>query len=194
MNTTACGYPFPQCDPPLVKDASDIEQMRDLALAIDADATVQEAKLVEFYEKPDSARMTGSSAVATTGAANGTTLVIPYDTVTHDNTAGSTDLVNDALVPLERGWYLVTSMVRCTNGGSQNLGIRHLRNSLATEEKRRFEGPSLAIGTEEAMTTMDVMFCEAGDRIQTQAKVEGVAGSFTFTSALSMVQLHKLDV
>jgi hypothetical protein len=28
------GYPYPECDPPLTKDASDISQMRDLAQAV----------------------------------------------------------------------------------------------------------------------------------------------------------------
>ena len=37
MDQTDClGLPFPECDPPLTKDASDIAQFRDLAEATDA--------------------------------------------------------------------------------------------------------------------------------------------------------------
>lgn len=188
-------YPYPECDPPLVKDRSDIDYMRELAEAVNTDATALDARLVDFVEKRDAARIAFASTVTTTGAAAGTTFTIPYSSVTYDNTAGSTDLGAFALKPLERGWYMFVSTVRCTNGGAQSLVIRNRQNGSSLAVGRRFEGPADVItGSESSMECSDIFLCQVGDTIQTQAKVSGAAGSFTYEARLTMMQLFKLDV
>jgi hypothetical protein len=48
-------YPYPECDPPLTKDASDAPmQTRDLAEAIDADLTVVDDAITDAYQRPSS--------------------------------------------------------------------------------------------------------------------------------------------
>lgn len=188
------GYSYPQCSPPLVKDRSDIESMRDLAQQVDADAAQIDFSLQEFLEKPDAARIAFTGTITTSGALNGTMARVPYDTVTYDNTTGSTDLTANALRPVERGWYLFTSTLRCTDGGEQSLSVRHLHNGRAGTV-RRFEGPSFPInGNEENMACSDVLELQAGDSVQTQLLASGVAGTFTFEGRLTMIQLYKLDV
>lgn len=187
------GYVYPECDPPLVKDRTDIDYMRELAVNINNDAAVLDSRLLEFIEKPDAARIGYTGTVTTSGSGNGFLFLVPYDFTTYDNTAGSVDLAANGIRVLERGWYLFTSSLRCTNGGGQATEIRHLRNN--RDEARRLEGPSDTInGNEENMTTVDFIQCNAGDLVQTQAKQAGVGGTYTFEGRLSMLQLYKLDV
>lgn len=185
------GYPFPECDPPLVKDASDIADLRDLALAIDTDASAQEDKIEDFWERPDTAQISFSGSITMSTSPH--IKIMPFDTVVFDNTSGSTAISSNALRPRERGWYLINSHIRCANGGLLGTLVRHIRNS--TSEGRQFEGPSFAINTgEENMTCMDVLYMDAFDTIRTQFRQDGLTGTFTYSGTLSMVQLLKLDV
>src|SRR5689334_7478022 len=113
------GYIYPECDPPLTKDRSDIDWLRQLAVQVDSDASGVDFKLQEFLEKPDAVRIGFTGAVLTSGSGSGFQFTVPYDFVTYDNTIGSTALGNFAIRPRERGWYMFTSTVRCTNGGEQ---------------------------------------------------------------------------
>lgn len=187
------GYPYPECDPPLVKDASDIADLRDLALAVDVDAEAQETKIEEFWERPDAARISFSGSITNTGAATGFVFIFPFDTVVFDNTAGSTSVSANALRPRERGWYMINSHIRCSNGGNQETLVRHIRNSTAAG--RHYEGPAFPINTgEENMTCMDILYLDAFDTVRTQVRQSGLGGLFTYSGTLSMVQLLKLDV
>lgn len=187
------GYIYPECDPPLVKDRSDIDWIRQLAVEVDNDATGVAFKLQEFLEKPDAARVAFTGGVTTSGSGSGFQFTVPYDTVTYDNTPGSTALGSFAISPRERGWYMFTSTVRCTNGGEQGTSVRHLLNS--GDNGRAFEGPSFPInGNEENMAISDIMQCEAGDLITTRVLQSGAGGTFTFECRLTMIQLRKLDV
>lgn len=187
------GYIYPECDPPLVKDRSDIDYLRELAVQVNNDAAVMDSRLLEYIEKPDAARIGYSGTVTTTGSGNGFYFKVPYDFTTYDNTTGSVDLGANGIRVLERGWYMFTSTLRCTNGGEQGMCIRHLRNG--NDEGRRPEGPSLPInGNEENMSTVDFLQCSAGDLVTTQGFQSGAAGTFTFEGRLTMLQLYKLDV
>lgn len=188
------GYSYPECQPPLVKDRSDIGFLRDLAEQVNADAGLIEFTLQEFLEKPDAARIAFGGAINTTTTSTDFTGRVPYDTVTYDNTPGSTDLGANALRPIEKGWYLFTSTLRCTNGGNQFMMLRHLRNGRAGTV-RRFEGPSFPInGNEENMACSDILEMQPGDSVLTQFLTSGTGGSYTFEGRLTMIQLYKLDV
>lgn len=188
------GYSYPECAPPLVKDRSDIGFLRDLATQVNTDAGVMDFQLQEFLEKPDAARIAFSGSINTTHVGTDFIGRVPYDVITYDNTAGSTDLDSDALRPIERGWYLFVSTLRCTNGGQQFMMMRHLRNGRAGTV-RRFEGPAYPInGNEENYAVSDVLEMQAGDSVQTQFLTSGVGGTYTFEGRLTMIQLYKLDV
>jgi hypothetical protein len=189
-------YPFPECEPPLIKDQSDIADLRDLAEAVNDDADAVETLIEELIERPDSARIAfaGTIAVSSTIFSDNVALV-PYNSTTFDNTGTSVDLGNDALRVSERGIYLFATQIRCTDGGEQNLSVRHVRNGLSFEEGRRFEGLAFpAVTNQSATTTSDVMICQVGDLIQSQFRTNGVDGTYTFEARLTMVQLVKLDV
>lgn len=187
-------YIYPECDPPLVKDRSDIGFMRELAQEINSDAATMDARIQDFIEKPDAARIAFAGSVTTTGTP-GNSFIVPYNVVTYDNTTGSTDLGSNALTPAERGWYMFVSTVRCTNGGELNMLVRHGKSGTVYQKARRYEGPSFPItASEENMTTCDVLRCDVGDRVHTRVAVDGVGGTFTWEARLTMIQLHKLDV
>lgn len=187
------GYIYPECDPPLVKDRSDIDYLREFATQVNNDAATLDSRLLEFIEKPDAARIAFNGNVTTSGSGNGFSFRVPYDVTTYDNTTGSVDLTANGIRVLERAWYMFTSTLRCTNGGQQSMHVRHLRNG--NDEGRRFEGPSAPISaTEENMSTVDLMQCEAGDLVTTQGFVDGAGGTFAFEGRMSMLQLYKLDV
>lgn len=187
-------YVFPECSPPLVKDRSDIDFMRQLAQEINNDAATLDARIQDFVEKPDAARIAFTGSVTTTGTP-GNSFIAPYNSITYDNTSGSVSLGNNALMPAERGWYLFVSTVRCTNGGELSIMVRHGKSGTAYQKPRRYEGPSFPInGSESNMTIADVLRCDVGDLIRTRVAVDGVGGTFTWETRLSMIQLQKLDV
>jgi hypothetical protein len=192
-------YPYPECDPPEVKDRSDIAFLRDLAEAVNTDADAEDAQIVQFLEKPDSARMSWAGNLAGTGFT--VAYFIPYDTVTYDNTTGIANTTLGGIQVLERGIYMAASTVRAVNpggGNQQSLTVAHSRNQVigVSFPGRRFEGPAAAINAsgEENMTTVDFIGCEIGDIIQTQVRIDPPAGSYAYEARLAVSQLWKLDV
>lgn len=192
------GYPYPECAPPLVKDWSDISQIRDLAESVDADAAVMDNRIDEYLERPDAIRLSWAGNVVGTGFLQA--FNVPYDTITYDNTAGSVDLTAGAVVVQERGLYLCTSYVRGIGGVGNDIALEvaHAHNGVigVSFPGRRFEGIAGAIAntSEQSMTTTDPIMCFAGDTIQTQARFSGVvATNVAFDARLSVVQLYRQD-
>jgi hypothetical protein len=190
------GYPYPECDPPLTKDASDISQMRDLAQAVNSDAAAQDARMVQLIEKPDAVRVAyAASLVVTKSSAGDAIFIIPYSSTTYAQPAAFADLTAFGLRVQERGYYWVTSTVRCTNAGLAGMQIRHLRNGLARAEGRRFEGPAWpVIASESSMQTADLMYANAGDLIRTQVKMSPADGTYAFEARLAAIQILPLDI
>jgi hypothetical protein len=190
------GYPYPECDPPLTKDASDISQMRDLAQAVNSDAAAQDARMVQLIEKPDAVRVAyAASLVVTKSSAGDAIFIIPYSSTTYAQPAAFADLTAFGLRVQERGYYWVTSTVRCTNAGLAGMQIRHLRNGLARTEGRRFEGPAWpVIASESSMQTADLMYANSGDLIRTQVKMSPADGTYAFEARLAAIQILPLDI
>lgn len=191
------GYPYPECDPPLVKDASDIGFLRDLAQSVNADANGLDDLIETLIERPPAARQAfAASLVITKSSLGNAVLTIPYSSTTYANPASMSDLTAFGLRIPERGFYFFTSYVRCTTGGLTDLQVRHLRNGLARTEGRRFEGPSFTVDTaiETSMETADLIPCNAGDLIRTQIKLSPADGTYAFEARLSGILVLPLDV
>lgn len=103
MKETDClGLPYPECDPPLTKDLSDIAQFRDLAFATDAAVQALDDRITEQLLLPDSVVMTGSAALLA-----GQDHVQAYTgAVLYDN-AGMADTVAGGIRVQEDGWYAI---------------------------------------------------------------------------------------
>lgn len=193
------GYRYPECDPPEVKDASDIADLRDLAEDVNADADALEARILDFIEQPDAARLSFAGNQFVPNLPGDFIFTVVYDTVTYDNTAGLYDSTFGGLRIIERGLYMVTSYVRLTSVVNTvgDLGVAHLRNG--SFGGRRFEGPSGDINTggatgDTAMTTSDILICNAGDTIQTHCVIIALSDNYAMEARLSITQIHKLDV
>lgn len=193
------GYAFPECNPPLVKDRSDIVFMRDLASAVDTDASRLSVDIDDLIERQDTSRIAFAGNITVTNSSAGNAIfIIPYDSTTYAQPAALADLTANGMRIQERGYYMVTSYVRCTTNGSAQQGpqVRHLRNGLARTEGRRFEGPAWTVTatTDASMATSDILYANAGDLIRTQVKTVIVNGSHTFEARLSIHQLLPLDL
>lgn len=195
--TPSRGYAYPECNRPTVKDRSDIGFTRDLAIDVDADTAALSARIQQLIEKPDAARLSFVTTISVVKSSAGDAIfIIPYTATTYAQPAAFADLAASGLRVQERGFYLVTSYVRCTDAGLNDMQVRHLRNGLARTEGRRFEGPSFPVDTslETSMETMDLMYAEAGDLIRTQVKMSPIDGVYTFDARLAAIQVLPLDI
>lgn len=107
--TVNYGLPYPECSPPLVKDASDIAQMRDLAEAVDTVVQDFDDQVMEVLSHPDAVRMLSATNVPVTGLSGGTTVDVNYSLFNFDNTPGQlmSDTAAGVIRIQEDGWYLI---------------------------------------------------------------------------------------
>ena len=119
-------YPYPECEPPLVKDSSDIAHLRNLAEAVDEDVQDLYDTAHDVLIRPDGCRMSMAS-IATTNR-----IEFPFfTTVTFDTTAGAmgTTALGVMTIP-EPGWYMVGTWVDLTSTTYQGLRARFLRSGV----------------------------------------------------------------
>ena len=125
MDTTPLGFPYPECDPPRVKDISDIGQLKDLAEAIDGAVQTIADDLNDQLVIPLGARMRQAAPVASLG-----NVVDPFLDQTVFASPGMADLVSGGIRITQRGWYLVGtySLVAIAAGTEINSNTAILRN------------------------------------------------------------------
>ncbi|MEU0317261.1 hypothetical protein [Nocardioides sp. NPDC006273] len=125
MDTTPLGFPYPECDPPRVKDLSDIGQLRALAEAVDGVVQQIATDLDDQLVRPLGARMRESVATAWPGGTANPNLnqVVFASTGMGDTTSGGIRIV-------ESGWYLVGmySLVLAPSGTEVAARPNILRN------------------------------------------------------------------
>lgn len=109
-------YPFPQCDPPLVKDAANAPvQTRALAEAMDADFTDVSNLIEDIYQLPTTILRISSSTVIASGDD------VPFDVVEYDPQGWA----NGDTVQAPNGIYLVTGFVASVAGENvQRLAVQ----------------------------------------------------------------------
>lgn len=165
MDQTEClGLPYPECDPPLVKDASDIEQFRDLAEATDAAVQAFDDQLTDTLTAPPSAAATGGSNTAGTE-------VNQFYSVLEFDTGGLWDSVLDGFVIQEDGWYMVGGSVRMGGfGATEELRVDPLKNGDPWSNR---QGPGFLVAGSEDVNWTDVGFFRAGDLLNTRTAHTG---------------------
>lgn len=159
MDTTDClGLPFPECDPPLVKDASNIEQFRDLAFAVD-DAVENLSDLItDTLLQPDAVIMTGG--VTTTGS----DVTHFYSGISLYDNAGMANTTLDLIEIQTDGWYLIGGWVRCSGAASTIIGLR-IEPLLNGDYFTSRQGPGFVNLGNESVNWTDSGYFRAGDRI-----------------------------
>lgn len=188
MDATEClGLPYPECNPPLTKDASDIEQVRDLAEAVDAAVQALDDQITETLTSPDAVRMAGSTTAA------GLDIVHPLnDVFVQIDTAGMADTVAEVIRVVSGGWYMIGGFVRVTGGGIAGLGsiglrIEPLVNGDTISSR---QGPGYVTNVGEEVTWTDMALLREGDTLTVMTHHAGNPA----TSFLYNVEVWALQV
>lgn len=156
MDQTDClGLPYPECDPPLTKDASDIVQFKALAEATDAAVQAYADDVQNLYTAPDAVAMSGGTNVA------GQDVVHFLPTLEFDN-AGMADTTADVIRILETGWYMVGGHVLITTVPAVFVRIEPLVNGDPPSSR---QGPGFATSGTEAVSFADVLYLSEGDAL-----------------------------
>lgn len=147
MQTTPRGYPYPECDPPLTKDASDIAHLRNLAMAVDADVQAVYDRADSVLVSPDAGRVFTSAAVASTSNTD-----FPFfDARTFDTTPGNamTDITNGVMRLVRPGWYQVGGYATLTTATYLGARLRFLVDGV----------PATSFSTQAGITPGSAQIC-----------------------------------
>lgn len=159
MKVTDClALPYPECAPPLVKDASDIEQFRDLAEAVDAAVQAYADLQDETLINPPAVNMTTGSNQA------GQTVNHFYSGLVFDN-AGMADTVADVIRIQSDGWYLIGGWLIGQAGapGVLTLRLEPLINGDPFSTRQGVGYPVNNGG--DRVSWVDTQFLRAGDEL-----------------------------
>lgn len=160
--TDPCRFPYPQCDPPLTEDASDIAQLRDLAVAVDTYVQGLYDRAGDLLNTPDAAVLVNGATQIANEVAN----LIALPTVEFDNTPGGTlaDQANNQFLVRQTGIYYLNVAVRIDSPSAT------LRPSLSMDINgliTGLRGQTIATSTiEGALGVFDVRALTAGDRVR----------------------------
>lgn len=178
-STPIYGFPYPECDPPLVKDAANIQQMQALALAIDA--AVQEIVDTANDELivPDAARMNMSAAVATTDQE----LTAFQDTLNWEvGSGGMSDIPNGGIRIVETGWYIVGGYthVSVTAPAATQLALRMACVRNGNVASNFHDSGRILSGDTQYGYVNEILSLNAGDLVQVRLR-HGAGPGITWT-------------
>lgn len=180
--------PYPECAPPLLKDAADAADFRDLAFGIDGALDQVYAKGSELVFNPDAARMTMSASVAVASQ----NIVPFYNSRSFDTTLTDemTDLSTGGITVVEPGrywcaaWVELSAAVALTGRIRLNFGSTPVTN---------FQTPAFV-----AQSTLSYAMCAAvlsvtvaGTILRSSIRHNAAAATVvTYASRISCLQLE----
>jgi len=174
-------YPYPECDPPLVKDASDIIQMFDLATAMDEDIeNLTDEAITLAFPAASKMRMSGLSTTAQE-------FVVVYGTSSWQTRVGMNSTTLGAIIAPHTGFYQVHIWVASNSATSSDIRTKLVVNGV---DRGVWGGYSAAVsGVALQPATHDVnLFLNEGDQLTARVRHSlGVAA--TYQSNLHAVQL-----
>lgn len=116
-------FPYPECDPPLVKDSSQITQLRNLAVAIDAEVERVDNLADNVLNHPPAARVvTAAASIATTD-----NLVVPVfdQTVFVNNWNGFVSpIVAGGIIIPETAWWMIGAHASADSASAIRAHVR----------------------------------------------------------------------
>lgn len=179
-------YPYPECEPPLVKDASDIIQLQQLATAIDTDMQALSDAVETQMAYPPSAKM----------FANGIVTTLSDFTVFYDNFSWNTqnDLVNTSLggfVIQTPGFYLVTAWAGAATTNNMHLRLQLMVNNLPTGNWQGYSRNTTGV-TSQVQQMSVTLFLEEGDLVSNRVRHAFPGSSITYIGRIHIVQLVSL--
>ena len=184
MDTTDClGFPFPECDPPLTEDLSDIGQFRDLAIAVDAAVQILADDIVEELRSPDYVAMSGS---LNNVAGQEQTMIY---SVIEANNAGMADTGAGGIFIQEDGEYLLGGWVdadAALSATSMGLRIEPFVNGELVAGRHGPGFPTFGTGTSlEYVAWMETVHLRVGDFVNAVTHhTISAATTVTYTSRI----------
>jgi hypothetical protein len=171
MDQTSRGYPYPECEPPLVKDASFIGQMEDLAQAINDDVQDVVNFAGEVLIAPDTARMSHTAVNTTSQQVDVTGYVFTFQ-----NNGLMTEFGGCRI--RQTGWYLLSSFTTVTVASTIEVKQLFLRNGSPLTQFG--DAAQVYIPTQQACSQNDVQFLEFNDLVNVRLRHE-TAGNPSWT-------------
>lgn len=161
MDKTDClDLPYPECSPPLVKDASDIVHFKNLADAVDVVVNDFATELDDQLLTIDAINVSG------TVVSNAPQVTHFFNVAPSFDNGGLYDAARGVIRPQKDGWYAVGGWVSASHASlpsSGNVRVEPLVNGLTVTAR---QGPSHpAVGAEYVAWT-DILYLRAGDEVQ----------------------------
>jgi hypothetical protein len=178
--------PYPECDPPLRKDAADVIQFAQLATAIDGAVTGLYDQANNVLFAPDTCRMSMTAGVATTGQN-----VTPFlNSVSFDNTPGAVmaDTGNGLIQLVEPGRYWIGGYCLLTSATELSARMRFLFDGAPVTN---FQSPSAIYSSPSAYCYANAVLAVDGPT-QLQVAIRHSASaalSWTYQARLWAVQM-----
>lgn len=178
--------PYPECDPPLRKDAADVIQLEQLATAIDDAVTGLYDQANNVLFAPDSCRMSMTAGVATTGQN-----VTPFlNSASFDNTPGAVmaDTANGLIQLVEPGRYWIGAYSLLTSATELSARMRFLLGGVPVSN---FQSPSAIYSSPSAYCYANaVLSVDAPTQLQVAIRHSASAAlSWTYATRLWAVQM-----
>lgn len=174
------GFPYPECNPPLVKDASDISHFRNLALAVDSEVASLYAMSNDILTSPDGCLLFRSAAAIFNDGDS-----ITYDSISFDNTGGAMpDLAGGFLNIRQTGFYYMGGFAQ-TLTPNTNMSLVFLINGMEGSRHNQASSGSALITA--MVSCQQVQRLEAGDIVSLQFR--GLDGSQLSRCGLSAVRI-----
>jgi hypothetical protein len=174
MDATPLGFPYPECDPPRVKDLSDIAQLQALAEAVDVVVQQVSDDLTDQLISPRAARMREAAPSAwPAGTANPNLDTVVFASADMGDTAAGGIRITRS------GWYLVGTYALVIIPTSVDINARAiiLRNGSAItapgDPSRRVSGTAADLYLS---TTVEL---NEGDLIKLRVSSGGAAYNLT---------------
>ncbi len=177
--------PYPECDPPLRKDAADAADFRDLAEAADAAMDVVYDQAFDWVFTPDLVRMATAAAVVTTGQTQ-----VPFLNSATYNPSGMADVVNGVIRILEPGRYFCGTFTSATAVALDVLRTRFMIDG-APASNFQTPGQIVQLNTLAASAQAVLSFTEPANLNVQIRHSASAALSFSYTTSVWAVQWEK---
>lgn len=181
--------PYPECDLPLRADASDIADMRDLAVAADTALQGVYDLAEELVFSPDAVRL---STAASVGPVTGQNVTPLYTVLSVGNGSGMDDTANGVVRLVEPGRYWVGAYASLTAAGISQPRIRFTYEGVPVTLFQTPGAIASAANTATCQVQAVLSSTVPGIALSTNVRHSSSAAlAYTYTSRIWAIQLEK---
>lgn len=181
--------PYPECAPPLLKDAADIADFRDLAVAADTALQGVYDLAGELVFTPDAVRLLTAASV---GPITGQNFTPAYGVISFHQGNGMADIANGVINLVEPGRYWVGAYASLTAATISQPRIRFTYDGTPVT---LFQTPgAIAVAANTATCQAQAVLSTTTPNVALSTTVRhssSAALSYTYTSRIWAIQLEK---